>query len=77
MGDPNVEKILEGQAEDIQVVAEQINAIQRAQYNCHRHCSSGMDMNGSRRLEQSLILQVLHTRTQGIMRAPLLWRRTF
>jgi hypothetical protein len=30
-GDPNVEKILEGEAEDIQAVAEQVNTIQRAQ----------------------------------------------
>ena len=50
MGDPNVEKILEGQAEDIQVVAEQINAIQKAQHNCQRHCYSGMDTKGLRRV---------------------------
>ena len=30
LGDPNVEKILEGEAEDIQAVAEQINTIQKA-----------------------------------------------
>ena len=58
-GDPNVEKIPEGEAEDIQAVAEQINAIQKAQYDFHRHCYSGMDMNGLHRVAESLILQVL------------------
>jgi hypothetical protein len=28
--------------EDIQKVAEQINTIQKAQYNVHRHCYSGL-----------------------------------
>ena len=58
-GDPNVEKISEGEAEDVQAVAEQINAIQKAQYNCHRHCYSGMDMKGLRRAAEPLILQAL------------------
>jgi hypothetical protein len=58
-GDPNLEKIPEGEAEDIQAVAEQINAIQRAQYNCHRHCYSGMDVKGSHRVAEWLILQAL------------------
>ena len=40
--DPSVEKKAEGEDEDIQAVAEQINAIQKAQYNSHRHCYSGM-----------------------------------
>jgi hypothetical protein len=39
--DPNVEKKQEGEDEDIRAVAEQINAIQKAQYNSHRHCYSG------------------------------------
>jgi hypothetical protein len=37
------------------VVAEQINAIQKA----HRHCYSGMDTKGLRRVAESLILQAL------------------
>jgi hypothetical protein len=40
--DPNVEKKQEGEDEDIRAVAEQINAIQKAQYNSHRHCYSGI-----------------------------------
>jgi hypothetical protein len=46
-------------AEDIQAVAEHINAIQKAQHNCHRHCYSGIDMKGSRRIAESLILRAL------------------
>lgn len=30
-----------------------------------------MDMNGSRRVEESLILQAFHTRTQGIVKGTL------
>ena len=37
-----VEKIPLNEAEDIQAVADQINAIQKAQYNLHRHCYTGM-----------------------------------
>ncbi|KAL6718167.1 hypothetical protein ACLMJK_004255 [Lecanora helva] len=36
-----VEKIPPNEAEDIQAVADQINAIQKAQYNMHRHCYTG------------------------------------
>jgi hypothetical protein len=36
--DPCVEKVPPGEQEDIEAVAEQINAIQRAQFNMHRHC---------------------------------------
>lgn len=36
-----VEKIPEGEAEHIQAVADQINVIQKAQWNIHRHCYSG------------------------------------
>ena len=39
--DPGVEKIPPNEAEDIQAVADQINAIQKAQWNMHRHCYSG------------------------------------
>lgn len=37
-----VEKIPPNEAEDIQAVADQINAMQKAQYNQHRHCYTGM-----------------------------------
>ncbi len=37
-----VEKIPPNEAEDIQAVADQINAMQKAQYNMHRHCYTGM-----------------------------------
>jgi hypothetical protein len=36
--DPRVEQIPPGEEDDILAVAEQINAIQRAQFNMHRHC---------------------------------------
>lgn len=37
----DLEKIPDGEAEDIQAVAKQLTDIQRAQYNVHRHCFSG------------------------------------
>ena len=40
--DEGVEKIPPNEAEDIQAVADQINAMQKAQYNSHRHCYTGM-----------------------------------
>lgn len=36
-----VEKIPPNEAEDIQAVADMINAMQKAQYNSHRHCYTG------------------------------------
>ncbi len=36
-----VESIPPNEAEDIQAVADQINAMQKAQYNMHRHCYTG------------------------------------
>lgn len=39
--DEGVEKIPSNEAEDIQAVADQINAMQKAQYNQHRHCYTG------------------------------------
>ena len=36
-----VEKVPPGEEEDINAVAEQINTIQKAQWNMHRHCYSG------------------------------------
>lgn len=37
----DLEKIPDGEAEDIQAVAKQLTDIQKAQYNVHRHCFSG------------------------------------
>lgn len=39
--DEGVEKIPPNEAEDIQAVADQINSMQKAQYNSHRHCYTG------------------------------------
>lgn len=39
--DPRLQEKPEGEEEDIQAVADMINEIQKAQYNCHRHCYSG------------------------------------
>ncbi len=39
---PDIEKIPDDEEEDIQAVADQINVIQRAMFNLHRHCYSGM-----------------------------------
>ena len=39
--DEGVEKIPPNEAEDIQAVADQINVMQKAQYNSHRHCYTG------------------------------------
>ena len=36
-----VEKIPEGEEEDIKAVAKQINDIQKAMYNAHRHAFGG------------------------------------
>lgn len=36
-----VESISPNEAEDIRTVADQINAMQKAQYNMHRHCYTG------------------------------------
>lgn len=39
--DSRVEKIPEGEAEDIQAVADLINKSQAAMFNQHRHCFGG------------------------------------
>ena len=36
-----VEKVPPNEKEDIQAVADMINAMQKAQYNSHRHCYTG------------------------------------
>lgn len=71
--DPNVEKKPEGEDEDIRAVAEQINAIQKAQYNSHRHCYSGMQVQGQLHvLLRSLLTESgTHARTQGIVKGTL------
>ena len=60
--DEGVEKIPPNEAEDIQAVADQINAMQKAQYNSHRHCYTGWlnpDYDGCRSTE-------LQARTLGL-----------
>ena len=42
--DSGVEKIPENEAEDVQAVADQINAIQMATWNKTRHCFSGTEI---------------------------------
>lgn len=39
---PDIEKKPPHEDEDIQACADLINTIQKAQYNLHRHCYSGM-----------------------------------
>ena len=39
--DDGVEKVPPNEKEDIQAVADMINAMQKAQYNTHRHCYTG------------------------------------
>lgn len=72
--DPNVEKKPEGEDEDIRTIAEQINAIQKAQYNSHRHCYSGMQVGGQLHvLLRSLLTESgTHARTQGIVKGTLI-----
>lgn len=48
-----VEKIPPNEDEDIQAVADMINAIQKAQWNSHRHCFTG-------RLERYRICLIRH-----------------
>ena len=44
--DSGVEQIPPNEAEDIQAVADMINAMQRAQYNSHRHAFGGTNPIG-------------------------------
>ncbi|CAF9934240.1 MAG: hypothetical protein ALECFALPRED_005893 [Alectoria fallacina] len=62
--DEGVEKIPPNEAEDIQAVADQINAMQKAQYNSHRHCYTGKAMLTG--------LAGTHARTQGIVKGTLI-----
>ena len=69
--DEGVEKIPPNEAEDIQAVADQINAMQKAQYNSHRHCYTGWW--GSIYIWSSLIrVAGTHARTQGIVKGLLI-----
>lgn len=46
-----VERIPPNETEDIQTVADQINAMQKAQYNMHRHCYTGQNNTSTARHE--------------------------
>ena len=61
-----VEKIPPNEAEDIQAVADQINAIQKAQYNLHRHCYTGKGWVIVQR--DGTDPSGTHARTQGIVK---------
>lgn len=38
---PSLEKVPDGEADEIKAVAKQFNDIQKAQFNVHRHCYTG------------------------------------
>jgi hypothetical protein len=65
--DPRVEKIPPGE-EDIFAVAEQINAIQRAQFSMHRHCYGTSHTNMSKTTEVTFPEGGTHARTQGVVK---------
>jgi hypothetical protein len=58
------------QREKPKILRQQINAIQKAQYNCHRHCYSGMDERLTSRCRVADIAGT-HGRTQGIVKGTL------
>lgn len=67
-----VEEIPPNEAEGIQTVADQINAIQKAQYNMHRHCYTGKSYSGSYDGPAAYGLSGTHARTQGIFKLQLI-----
>lgn len=69
--DEGVEKIPPNEAEDIQAVADQINAMQKAQYNSHRHCYTGTT-NPLTEKVGLIIVSGTHARTQGIVKGTLI-----
>lgn len=69
--DEGVEKIPPNEAEDIQAVADQINAMQKAQYNSHRHCYTGMTISSSEKVRLTNAPGT-HARTQGIVKGKLI-----
>lgn len=66
-----VENIQPNEAEDIQTVADQINAIQKAQYNMHRHCYTGKWAPFSCLNTLTNPHAGTHARTQGIVKGML------
>ena len=54
--DEGVERVPPNEKEDIQAVADMINAMQKAQYNNHRHCYTGARKTLATRLLQLLTL---------------------
>ncbi|KAL9108816.1 MAG: hypothetical protein Q9227_006473 [Pyrenula ochraceoflavens] len=72
--DPNVEKKPANEDEDIQAVADLINQLQKAQYNMHRHCFSGMFfhvMLDHQFQHGTLNCVGTHARTQGVVKGTL------
>ena len=69
--DEGVEKIPPNEAEDIQAVADQINAMQKAQYNSHRHCYTGKTSISNEKVWLTIVSGT-HARTQGIVKGTLI-----
>ena len=69
--DEGVEKIPPNEADDIQAVADMINAMQKAQYNSHRHCYTGESGPLYRRATLTGLAGT-HARTQGIVKGTLI-----
>ena len=70
--DEGVEKIPPNEAEDIQAVADMINASQKAQYNSHRHCYGGTRIISERDGPADLTISGTHARTQGVVKGTLI-----
>ena len=73
--DPEVEKTPPAEEADIKTVVEQINGVQMAMWNMHRHAYSGESsleiLSISRRLEKRLTGSGTHARTQGVVKGKL------
>ena len=69
--DEGVEQIPENEQEDIQAVADMINAIQKAQWNSHRHCFSGKRTYGTKDAGSDRSTGT-HARTQGLVKGKLI-----
>lgn len=66
-----VEKIPEDEEEDIKAVAEMINAIQKAQWNSHRHCYTGTSPSLASQTSSKAAAGT-HARTQGLVKGKLI-----
>lgn len=59
---PDIEKIPEREAEDVQAVADMVNVIQKAQYNQHRHCYTGIS---TETVDSSAAFSYTHERSRN------------